>query len=197
MFESIQGEGEYVGTPMFFIRFGSCPVGKVKGECLTFDGIKFECDTKYQQFEKKTIPQIVSEIPLGIKYVCLTGGEPFLYNLNPLLQRLILIGVSIHIETSGTVKPKRFLWSRVDWVTVSPKVCCDFDFWDKHCSSYKFLIDFKTKGLFLEEFKNNGEIFLQPIKDKNYKRNLNKALELCHKYNVRLSLQMHKYIGVR
>lgn len=197
MFSSIQGEGEYVGTTMFFIRFGGCPVGKVKGECLTFNGVKFDCDTKYQQFDKKTIPQITSSIPAGTKYVCLTGGEPFLYNLNPLISRLLLKGMSIHIETSGTIKPKRFLWSRVNWITVSPKAGCDFDFWDKHCSSYKFLIDYKTKGLFLEDFKNNGVVFLQPIKDKNYKRNLNKALGLCHIYNVRLSLQMHKYIGAR
>ncbi|WP_367682381.1 hypothetical protein [Buchnera aphidicola] len=35
IFETIQGEGYYIGTPSIFIRFQGCPVG-----CIW-------CDTKY------------------------------------------------------------------------------------------------------------------------------------------------------
>jgi len=113
IFISIQGEGQLTGTPAIFVRFYECNL-----QC------EF-CDTARDGWEPKTVAQIVNAIKvLGIKYVVLTGGEPLLANLRPLLDELIQDkDILIGVETNGTCSIDQLIpyASRIS-LSISPKV---------------------------------------------------------------------------
>lgn len=96
-FKSIQGEGQFAGTPMAFIRFVGCSVGKK---------ICHHCDTDFDN----TMPwrgggsfteSELLEWAEPYDHVCLTGGEPLDQNLLPLIS-YPRAGRVFHLETSGT-----------------------------------------------------------------------------------------------
>ncbi|MBF5027846.1 7-carboxy-7-deazaguanine synthase QueE [Planobacterium oryzisoli] len=108
-FYTIQGEGAHTGKAAYFIRLGGCDVG-----CHW-------CDVK-ESWNPLLHPlhnarEIAEKAASFCKTVVLTGGEPLMYNLNPLTQRLKELGCTIHIETSGAYPLSGIL----DWITLSPK----------------------------------------------------------------------------
>lgn len=118
-FAAPQGEGLYTGTPMKFIRFVGCSVGK---------GVCTACDTDFdKQYEERgggmfTAAELL-EWAQGYEHVCFTGGEPLDRNLVELIETFEVNNIFSHIETSGTKRP---LWLtkemlRKVWLTVSPK----------------------------------------------------------------------------
>lgn len=121
-FKSLQGEGQFTGTPMAFIRFVGCSVGKK---------ICNACDTDFEQMHAwrgggtYTANELLRWADLH-EHVCLTGGEPFDQDLLPFF-RMEPFGVNpyIHIETSGTREVQTLLSqipSRENlWLCVSPK----------------------------------------------------------------------------
>jgi len=110
MFYSIQGEGYNTGKAAFFIRVGGCDVG-----CNWCD-VKESWDASVHPLTP--IEQIVDNV-LGYtaRSVVITGGEPLLYNLDPLCRLLKSHNISIFLETSGTCP----LSGTFDWICVSPK----------------------------------------------------------------------------
>lgn len=109
-FYTIQGEGTFTGHPAYFIRLGGCDVG-----CVW-------CDVKDSweagKWPVKSIEEIVAEAETYPgRLVVITGGEPLMYNLDPLTLLLKEKGFTINIETSGT---HPFTGS-FDWVCFSPK----------------------------------------------------------------------------
>lgn len=112
IFFSAEGEGLRQGEPTIFVRLSGCNL-----RCSF-------CDTKYAWAEGRsmTAGQILSKI-VGIRqgfpvsWVSLTGGEPLLQDIGPLVRMLRKSGFRVQVETNGT-KPLNF---RVDWLTVSPK----------------------------------------------------------------------------
>ena len=99
-FKSIQGEGVYTGTPMAFIRFVGCSVGKT---------ICQHCDTDFDkplpwrgggEFSERDL--LLWAYPY--RHVCITGGEPLDQDLVPLFLDNEHV-TTFHIETSGTVMP--------------------------------------------------------------------------------------------
>ena len=90
-FYTIQGEGYYKGRAAYFIRIGGCDVG-----CHW-------CDVK-ESWNPNLHPvtTIVDEIiETAIKCsdtVVVTGGEPLMWNMGPLTQRLKSLAIKIHIE---------------------------------------------------------------------------------------------------
>lgn len=109
-FYTIQGEGFHQGKAAYFIRLGGCDVG-----CVW-------CDVK-ESWDASAHPHVaVDEIVMKARQhagrlAVITGGEPTLYNLNELTEKLRENGFRIHIETSGAYK----LTGKFDWVCVSPK----------------------------------------------------------------------------
>lgn len=96
IFSSIQGESSDSGLPCIFVRFYGCPVG------CSF------CDQVQQVTRKKsiTIERLVAKVKKfkGIKYVCITGGEPLIQpEIIPFVQELMHDGYRVSIETSGCV----------------------------------------------------------------------------------------------
>jgi len=110
MFYSIQGEGYNTGKAAFFIRIGGCDVG-----CHWCD-VKESWDARLHPLTP--VQKIVEEVQkYPAKAVVITGGEPLLYNLDSLCQRLKSLSISIFLETSGTCD----LTGIFDWICVSPK----------------------------------------------------------------------------
>src|SRR3972149_301887 len=98
-FVSIQGEGYWVGTPMSFVRLAGCPVGGGDRICKDYTSREFPCDTKYQGGELLTVREVVDWcVKMGQNRVCITGGEPFSYDLSDLVDQLSRGGFRLHIE---------------------------------------------------------------------------------------------------
>lgn len=117
-FKSLQGEGLYTGTPMAFIRFVGCSVGKK---------ICHACDTDFDKTMNWRGGGTFTEHELmawagEYRHVCLTGGEPLDQDLQPLLGQEQESHVTFHLETSGTVATIPTLGHRAKmWMCVSPK----------------------------------------------------------------------------
>ena len=112
MFESIQGEGRFVGEPMLFIRVSGCT-----RRC------RF-CDSKYvwSGGTWQTFEEVVERVRKDrLKYVCFTGGEPLLYK--EFLYKLMSVfgrGIKFHLESNGDLLNRRDI-KEFDYLCISPK----------------------------------------------------------------------------
>ena len=108
-FYTLQGEGYHKGSAAYFIRIGGCDVG-----CHW-------CDVKESWDSKRHPPTSINEIVKAAKKfsntVVVTGGEPLMWNMNPLCTSLHASDIQIHIETSGAYE----LSGDWDWFCLSPK----------------------------------------------------------------------------
>src|SRR5271168_471591 len=68
--------------------------------CTGWDGKAFCCDTDYRVKSRITEQEIVAKATR--KRICLTGGEPLIHDLGPLLKEAWDRRKCVHIETSGT-----------------------------------------------------------------------------------------------
>jgi organic radical activating enzyme len=112
VFASVQGEGLRQGEPTLFVRTAGCDL-----RC------RF-CDTKDAWRGETALPvaEIVRRLSRLRKrfpadWVCLTGGEPLLQAVGPLVRALKSAGLRVQVETNG----RRFRALDADWITVSPK----------------------------------------------------------------------------
>jgi organic radical activating enzyme len=109
-FYTLQGEGHHQGRAAYFVRLGGCDVG-----CVW-------CDVKESWDAAKHPPATVEEIVAMVtgtpaQIVVITGGEPFLYDLAPLISALQQQGLKVHVETSGAYP----VTGRPNWICLSPK----------------------------------------------------------------------------
>jgi organic radical activating enzyme len=113
-FLSWQGEGVHMGRKAFFIRLQGCPV-----KCTWCDS----ASTWHPQYVPKNIrkasaDELAKEAgEAKPDFVVLTGGEPCVHNLVPLVNALKAAKLNVHLETCGAYEIPEGL----DWVTVSPK----------------------------------------------------------------------------
>jgi 7-carboxy-7-deazaguanine synthase len=124
LFTSIQGEGILMGTPATFIRLQGCPVG-----CVWCDSGPLADDLKGRMTngetrntwgkggEKMSVEGILTQIQRS--HVIITGGEPTIWNLDPLLDALHAYGYFTQLETSGLQELKGTTLPR--HITISPK----------------------------------------------------------------------------
>jgi organic radical activating enzyme len=114
IFESIQGEGKFAGTPMLFIRTSGC-----NRNCKW-------CDTKYHKVGKNiTIENLAKIIKKSkLNYVCFTGGEPLLWKKQLLELGRMELNKIYHIETNGDlIKPEDIGYGNamISYIACSPK----------------------------------------------------------------------------
>jgi len=96
VFDSVQGEGLYLGERQIFVRFFDCNLN------CSF------CDTKPDRFTEYEPQELFQEIKLYHQHyhsISFTGGEPLLYKdfLKEILKLTRRHGYKHYLETNGTL----------------------------------------------------------------------------------------------
>ena len=205
IFESIEGEGIRTGYIATFIRTQFCNL-----KCSY-------CDTKWAnepnaEYKSMSVNEICEFVKnTGVKNVTLTGGEPLLQdNIQNLIEKLILQGNRVEIETNGSISLKKFALLKnrpvftMDYKLPSSNMekymgLENFAFLNEH-DTVKFVSgsieDLKKAEEIIEKYNltQKCNVYISPvfgkinpadIVDFMIKRNLN---------GVRLQLQLHKFI---
>lgn len=180
IFESIQGEGIYIGTSQVFIRFTNCNL-----RCNY-------CDTKYAYNNGKifTVEEVIKKINLISKntnWIAITGGEPLLQIdfLSKLLQELRKKKFNIYLETNSTLMKNILIIEKyIDVLCLNYKLDSEND--EIRKTSLKntyFNNGFKSKPvsttgpeidlsyIIKNLFKKNKKIFIKIIMTENTKIN--------------------------
>ncbi|MFQ5657619.1 MAG: 7-carboxy-7-deazaguanine synthase QueE [Candidatus Methylomirabilales bacterium] len=123
LFTSIQGEGEVIGIPSHFIRLYRCDL-----TCTW-------CDTKYtwlrqdqavegKDYNSMTVDEILTWLSKEPRapLVTITGGEPLLQPVLPLVTAIDARGYQVVVETNGRHAPEQALLDIVRHWAVSPKL---------------------------------------------------------------------------
>jgi 7-carboxy-7-deazaguanine synthase len=100
--------------------------------------------------------------------------------------------LKIAIETNGTLTPPR----SIDWVCVSPKAGADFVL----SSGNELKLVFPQTGAEPTQFEELQfqHFFIQPMDGPSRDRNTELAVQYCLDHpKWRLSLQLHKVVGIR
>lgn len=227
IFESPQGEGGQTGILQTHVRLAGCNVGKpytfavreqlgldvYQERCTAWNDMAFPCDTNYRKAERRTLSQLLdldSDPLIGkAQWISLTGGEPLMHDVAPLVIGWLKVGKSIHIETSGTklfsATPllRDIMYKDELYVVVSPKQGC-LPHMLELANEIRILVDrsFDEDDFFgkFGQYYDQGKVWISPVNDLHALDTINvrKCLELQTKYkNLRLSIQTHKVLGVR
>jgi 7-carboxy-7-deazaguanine synthase len=198
VFPSLQGEGLRQGEPTVFVRLAGCNL-----KCSF-------CDTKpaWEGGTDYSAAAVADEVRrirrrYPARWVCLTGGEPMLQDLRRLVGLLKKSSLKIQVETNAT----RYQPLPVDWYTVSPKP-----------KTYALAPEYKTvakeiklvvtKELDLGTVRKMRLMFPPTIPvllqvQSNARWSQKRAARLAWQAaeaglaNVRVSLQLHKILGIR
>ena len=189
-FFTIQGEGKYSGKAAYFIRIAGCDVG-----CVWCD-VKESWDK--EQHALLSISEIIENVvKSNANFVVLTGGEPAMYDLRPLVDQLKSLGIMVAIETSGCYPLK----GEVDWYCFSPKkfkAPCDEAYIKanelKVIVSHPSDLDWATKHAL--KVSTNCQLYLQPEWSKSEKL-LPLIIEFVKSNQQwKISLQTHKFMNI-
>jgi len=189
-FYTVQGEGAYTGHAAYFIRLAGCDVGCVW--CDVKDSWHMD---RWPRLEIVELVQRASAHPA--QKAVITGGEPFMHNLDGLTGALKAAGFSTHVETSGA-------WpysGNFDWVTLSPKKFKKplpefFDLTHELKVVIYHKSDFKWAEEYAQQMPESCRLFLQPEWDKR-----EQMMPLIAEYvkanpKWQISLQTHKYLKI-
>lgn len=198
IFTSIQGESSYAGLLCTFIRMAGCNL-----RCSY-------CDSTYAYDAGMELSEneIINEITLiGANFVAITGGEPLLQEGTfHLIERLLGEGHKVLIETNGTlsikdIDPRAIIV--LDVKTPGSGMSEDIDVsnfdYIKPTDEIKFVITDKADYEWSKDkinrykLKSRCQILFSPAFGKLDPESLVKWM-LEDRLDVRLNLQMHKYI---
>ena len=188
-FYTIQGEGVHTGTAAYFIRVGGCDVG-----CHW-------CDVKESWnadlHPPTLIDKMVETATAQANTVVITGGEPLMWNMDPLTIKLKEKGMKVHIETSGAYQLSG-VW---DWICLSPKKnkLPTESVYEK-ADELKVIIFNKHDFIFAEEqaalTNPNAILFLQPEWSKRDEMTPLIVDYVMNNPKWRISLQTHKFLNI-
>lgn len=219
IFYTIQGEGPFSGTPSIFIRLAGCNL-----RCHF-------CDTEFESNydNRLSLAHIIKShdfegefVAKRSELVVLTGGEPLIQNVIPLLDSLFALGTKVvQIETAGTVwMPglERLIMAGKVVLVCSPKTPKVHPKVAELCKHWKYIV---TQGeqdphdglpcistqmpghsarIYRADPLSQGTIWVSPCDAheavKSY-MNMLAARDAALKHGYRLSLQIHKLIDVR
>lgn len=204
IFYSLQGEGVMAGSPAVFVRFAGCNLWTGREEDRSGAQCRF-CDTDFVGTDgpsggvfktaRELADVVVSFWPDEADvdpFVVCTGGEPLLQLDKPLLRAFHERGMEVALETNGTIG----VLDDIDWVCVSPKAGVALE--QKAGDELKLV--YPQEGVDPADYASLffNAFFLQPLDDENLKENTQLAVEYCLAHpEWRLSLQMHKMLGIK
>jgi 7-carboxy-7-deazaguanine synthase len=216
IFPTIQGEGPDAGRVAVFVRLAKCNL-----RC-------FFCDTEFDTGELMTnaaISERICELAniCHAKLVVLTGGEPLLQNVIPIIQLCNDRGLAVSIETAGTVYcnglSSHFTSGGKRWkgnmLVCSPKTPKIESRLLPLIGAYKYIIragetseidglptySTQLQGKESELFRppKGSCVYVQPCDEANpiaNASNLKEATLICMRWGYRLSVQVHKIAGM-
>jgi len=198
IFTSIQGETSFVGLPFTFVRLTGCNL-----RCSY-------CDTQYAYEEgtEYSLDKVVAEVnKRAVTRVVITGGEPLLQDETCILcSRLLDAGFTVLLETNGSILIKdvdqrvhRILdlkcpgsgmdkcmnLQNVDYLTVRDEI--------KFVISHREDFEWALEILKQHELQGRAHVLFSPVSDILHPQELAEWI-LQEKLNVRLQLQIHRYI---
>lgn len=193
IFETLQGEGFNTGMPSIFIRFGKCNLA-----CPW-------CDTNYNQFEIKTLNEIMQTVrSFSAKNIIITGGEP---TIQPQIEKLLDVlkseGYFIAVETNG-LKP---VPKQIDYIATSPKRIYQKNYLKHHlpfAHEVRIVVDGDVLD-FCEQIENTikaDRYYLSPCEKSGEMNMLDTITQLgllnqrLGKPRWQLSIQTHKIAGI-
>lgn len=183
IFNSIQGEGEHMGKPVTFVRLHGCNLSCSFCDEPLHKGPNYTEMTAEEIIEKCTLPAVV-----------ITGGEPSLHNINPLIKKIRAEDKFVAVETNG-YKIENI--KAAHWLTLSPKGdTIPVGSW----SEIKILVDLEKElpiGL-INIARSKAMTWLQPINHSNTinKDNMKACIDLCIKQGLNFSPQLHKLLEI-
>ncbi len=203
-FLTVQGEGGQSGRPAVFLRFAGCNLwnglerDRASAVC-TF------CDTDFVGTDGDGGGKFRSADDLAAhidslwrgragdpKLTVVTGGEPLLQLDPALISALHERGFEIAVETNGTLAAP----GGIDWICVSPKADAGLT----QTSGQELKLVYPQPAAMPDRFEHLDfeRFWLQPMDGPDQAANTAAAIEYCLTHpKWRLSVQTHKYIGVR
>jgi 7-carboxy-7-deazaguanine synthase len=198
IFTSIQGETSFVGLPFTFVRLTGCNL-----RCSY-------CDTQYAYEEgtEYSLDKVVAEVnKRAVSRVVITGGEPLLQDETYILcSRLLDAGATVLLETNGSIlikdvdqrvhrildlkcpgsgMDKYMIFKNVDYLTVRDEI--------KFVISDRKDFEWVLEILNQHEMQGRAHVLFSPVSDRLHPQELAEWI-LQEKLNVRLQLQIHRYI---
>ena len=196
-FHSIQGEGKYIGIPMYFIRTNRCNL-----RCKW-------CDSTYTFSGGEEVPlsDLISDIKsISEDWICFTGGEPMLQReAIEFMKECTSIGKNVLLETGGSLNLAKVVQIKGTYIDMDIKTPSSGEQGSLYKENLtllrendyvKFVIsdetDYNYALSFIKQWESKAEILLQPSWGTELKWLVEKVLE--DKLNVRVLPQLHKII---
>ncbi|HEY2196301.1 MAG TPA: 7-carboxy-7-deazaguanine synthase [Mycobacterium sp.] len=206
IFYTLQGEGTHAGRPAVFCRFTGCNLwngresGRARAVCQF-------CDTDFVGIDGQgggrftTAEELAAAIsatwhghahPRSHPFVVCTGGEPLLQLDTSLIDAMHDAGFEVAVETNGTQPAPAGL----DWICVSPKADAELVLTEGD----ELKLVFPQEKTVPERYERLQfpRLLLQPMDGPDREANTLRAVEYCLAHpQWSLSLQTHKYLGIR
>jgi 7-carboxy-7-deazaguanine synthase (Cx14CxxC type) len=204
IFYTLQGEGTHTGRPAVFCRFSGCNLWTGREQDRASAVCNF-CDTDFVgvgpdggkfRSADELANAVASKWPSlnghGKRFVVCTGGEPLLQLDTAAIDAFHQRGFEVAVETNGTLEPPR----EVDWICVSPKAGSETIL--RHGNELKLVYPQSAAQPEAFELADFEAFYLQPMDGPHLARNTQLALEYCLAHpQWKLSLQTHKFVGIR
>ena len=204
IFLTVQGESGQAGRAAVFLRFAGCNLwnglerDRARAVCsfcdTDFVGVDGEGGGKFETPE--ALADAVADKWIGAegepRLVVCTGGEPLLQLDPPLIAALKARSFDIAVETNGTQPAPEGL----DWICVSPKADAPL----VRTTGQELKLVFPQDTARPERFAHLDfeRFWLQPMDGPDLEANTRAAVAYCLAHpQWRLSVQTHKYIGVK
>ena len=203
MYYTLQGEGARTGRPSVFCRFTGCNLWSGREKDRSTAVCNF-CDTDFVGVDGPGGGKFINALELSDaieafwpneepnKYVVFTGGEPGLQLDKNVIDHLHLKNFEVAVETNGTLD----LPLNIDWLTVSPKA----DSILKIRTGNELKLVYPQNDANPQDFYdlNFDQFYLQPLDNELKSENTQKTIQYClENPKWKISLQTHKYIGIR
>lgn len=203
IFYSIQGEGYHSGRPAVLCRFSGCNLWSGKEEDRKGAICSF-CDTDFLGTDgpEGGVYENAGQLSRSIaklwpqsedhRFVVCTGGEPLLQMDSALVDALHREGFEIAVETNGTI----YALPDIDWICVSPKAHTQL----LQTSGHELKLVYPQDGAEPRQYEKLDfrHFFLQPMDGPGRDGAVRKTLAYVQMHpQWRISLQLHKILGVR
>lgn len=211
VFYTLQGEGAQAGRPAVFCRFSRCNLWNGREADRARSVCQF-CDTDFVGTDGEGGGRFASagaladhvasfwpDLSQGAPFVVCTGGEPLLQLDKPLLEAFHERGLTVAVETNGTLPAP----AGIDWLCVSPKA--DAPVVLTECDELKLVYPQSLAPPERFDHIRARHYFLSPMASHDViagddllrSANTRAAIDYCLNHpRWRLTVQMHKMVGI-